>query len=221
MPITIGCYHAHYSNIDIIEQALAPYGVELVHYVDPGVDRRKADPYFTLEKAQDKIKETLDWIAASHVDAVLITCTFFTAHMPDGLNYGIPVIKLDDPLFEAICRSDRPSLLVFTNPATVQGTLERLIRYAQQQGRRLDLHSQTIEPSFELLMQGRKVKYTELVASGLQRLAEDNPDRQVWAAQLSMVQAAEHTERACGIRLGDPLRSLVQHMADRLGLQRR
>lgn len=35
--ITIGCFHAHYSNIALVEETLAPYEVELVHYVDPGL----------------------------------------------------------------------------------------------------------------------------------------------------------------------------------------
>ncbi|WP_282939746.1 hypothetical protein [Paenibacillus sp. RC67] len=218
MTVTIGCYHAHYSNIDIIEKALKPYDVELLHFVDPGLDRRKSDPLFLLEKAQHKIKETLDWVAASRVDAILITCTFFTAHMPADLDYGIPMIKIDDPLFDSICESDRPPLLVFTNPATVQGTLERLIRYSLLKGKQLDLQSQTVEQSFELLMQGRKDAYVELVSAGLKKLTEEHPEREVWAAQLSMVQSAEETERACGVRVGNPLKALVDHMVEKLQL---
>ncbi|WP_028550103.1 hypothetical protein [Paenibacillus sp. UNC451MF] len=218
MTVTIGCYHAHYSNIEIIQKALEPYDVELLHFVDPGLDRRKSDPLFSLEKAQRKIKETLDWVAASRVDAILVTCTFFTAHMPEELDYGIPIIKIDDPLFESICESGQPPLLVFTNPATVQGTLERLIRYAMLKGKQLDLQSQTLEHSFELLMQGKKGAYVELVAAGLKRWIEAQPDRQVWAAQLSMVQAAEEAERASGVRVGDPLKALVGHLVERLQL---
>lgn len=218
MTVTIGCYHAHHSNIDIIQQALAPYDVELLHFVDPGLDRRKTDPLFSLEKSRHKIKETLDWVAASRVDAILVTCTFFTAYMPEELDYGIPVIKIDDPLFDSICESERPPLLVFTNPATVQGTLDRLIRHAMRRGKQLDLQSHTLENTFDLLMQGKKAAYAALVAEGLSRLTEEQSDREVWAAQLSMVQAAEEAERANEVRVGNPLKALVEHLAERLQL---
>lgn len=29
---TIGCFHAHHSNIEHIERVMLPYEVELVHY---------------------------------------------------------------------------------------------------------------------------------------------------------------------------------------------
>ena len=33
----LGCLHAHYSNIEYIENAFAPYNIELIHFVDPGL----------------------------------------------------------------------------------------------------------------------------------------------------------------------------------------
>ena len=33
----LGCLHAHYSNIEYIENAFSPYNIELVHFVDPGL----------------------------------------------------------------------------------------------------------------------------------------------------------------------------------------
>ncbi|MED4213701.1 hypothetical protein P4662_31370, partial [Priestia megaterium] len=94
----LGCFHAHHSNIEHIEKALKPYNIELIHFVDPGLDRIKMDSNFTKEVAQKKIKDTLEWISSCHVDAILITCTFFTANIEqDKLAYSIPVIKIDDP----------------------------------------------------------------------------------------------------------------------------
>ena len=43
---TIACFHAHHSNISLIEQALTSYNIELIHYVDPGLDRLKHDEDF-------------------------------------------------------------------------------------------------------------------------------------------------------------------------------
>ncbi|MEK1830311.1 hypothetical protein AAAC51_18170 [Priestia megaterium] len=48
----LGCFHAHHSNIEHIEKALKPYNIELIHFVDPGLDRIKMDSNFTEEVAQ-------------------------------------------------------------------------------------------------------------------------------------------------------------------------
>ncbi|MGW9165322.1 hypothetical protein ACWGPZ_28805, partial [Priestia megaterium] len=66
----LGCFHAHHSNIEHIEKALKPYNIELIHFVDPGLDRIKMDSNFTKEVAQKKIKDTLEWISSCHVDAI-------------------------------------------------------------------------------------------------------------------------------------------------------
>ncbi len=52
----LGCFHAHHSNIEHIEKALKPYNFELIHFVDPGLDRIKMDSNFTEEVAQKKLK---------------------------------------------------------------------------------------------------------------------------------------------------------------------
>jgi hypothetical protein len=50
----IGCFHAHYSNIEHVEKALSDYEVELIHFVDPGLDRIKKDTEFTMDIAKKK-----------------------------------------------------------------------------------------------------------------------------------------------------------------------
>jgi aspartate/glutamate racemase len=125
--VRIGCFHAHYSNIEHIDNALRGLDVELIHYVDPGLDRIKLDADFTTEMAQKKVLDTLNWIAKSHVDAILMTCTFFTAIYDEDIHrFPIPIIKIDDPLFEEICQLDQPTIVAFTNPSTVQGTMNQL-----------------------------------------------------------------------------------------------
>lgn len=221
MTLTIGCYHAHYSNIDYIQQAMEPYDVELVHFVDPGLDRRKTDADFPLDKAQDRIRDTLQWVGASHIDALLVTCTFFTAHMPERVDLPVPVVKIDDPLFEAICDSGRPPLLVFTNPATVQGTMDRLTEYAKKKEQPLSVRAHLLEGTFELVMQGKQEAYLDIVAEGLGSAAKENPDQQVWAAQLSMAAAAKRAEEAGAGFIGNPLSVLARHMEKRLQLKPR
>jgi hypothetical protein len=224
---TIGCYHAHHSNIEYIEKALEPYDVELVHFVDPGLDRQKHDKCFNEAKVQLKIADTLDWIISCRVDALLVTCTYFTANMPGeealAQAFAFPVITIDEPMFEQICADDQLPLLVFTNPVTVEGTVSRLQQYAERKGTKLPLQIELLEHTFELMMQGNKQAYVEKAAAGLERLAAAYPDRRLWAAQLSMVPAAERASEAAadGRTIGSPLEAVKQELVNKLELAQR
>jgi glutamate racemase len=218
----IGCFHAHYSNIEPIEQALGAYEVELAHFVDPGLDRIRKDADFTPAVAEKKVLEMLNWISSCHVDAILITCTFFTAVLQDELHrFPIPVIKIDDPLFHDACTMNAPLIFVFTNPGTVNGTLQRLTDYSVQSGKEIQVAHSVLEHTFELIMQGKKEEYNEAVSKGLSRIAVDNPQAIVAAAQLSMAAAALQAEAATGRRIINPLVSLASHTEQVLLLQRK
>ncbi|MFF2912452.1 hypothetical protein [Paenibacillus sp. NPDC057934] len=218
----IGCYHLHYSNIEHIENALSDYEVELVHFVDPGLDRIKMDADFNNETVETKVRETLNWISASHVDAILITCTFFTAVYRESLHpLPIPVIKIDDPLFQDTCRFDEPVLFVFTNPNTVKGTMEQFQHFCQAAGCKVLVESRVLEHTFSLIMQGKKEEYTTLVSSGLKHAAQENPGVRIVAAQLSMAPAARQAEQETGITIGNHLNALTGYMIYKLSLQKK
>ncbi|WP_176586560.1 hypothetical protein [Priestia megaterium] len=215
----LGCFHAHHSNIEHIEKALKPYNMELIHFVDPGLDRIKMDSNFTEEVAQKKIKDTLEWISSCHVDAILITCTFFTANIKqDKLACSIPIIKIDDPLFHSICEKDEPQILVFTNPNTVEGTMNQLINFAAKQKKNIQVEPYLLENTFNLVMEGKKEEYIESVSSGLNQLVNNHPDKIVSAAQLSMVPSAEIIESKTDTYVGNHLKSLSNYLEELLKL---
>lgn len=215
----IGCFHAHYSNIEHIDNALRSLNVELIHYVDPGLDRIKKDADFTTEMAQKKVLDTLSWIANSHVDAILITCTFFTAiYEEDVHRFPIPIIPIDDPLFEEICQLDQPTIVAFTNPSTVQGTMNQLSLYAAKKGIALEAAPALMANTFDLIMQGKKSEYIQAVTDGLIRVIEENPTKRVVAAQLSMVPAAQNAERQTKRVVGNQLVSLAAYLKEVLAI---
>ncbi|OAS15604.1 hypothetical protein [Paenibacillus oryzisoli] len=217
--LRIGCFHAHYSNIEHIDIALRSLHVELIHYVDPGLDRIKRDADFTAEMAQKKVLDTLNWITSNHVDAILITCTFFTAiYNEDVHHYSIPIISIDDPLFEEICQLDQPTVVAFTNPSTVQGTMKQLAAYAAKKGIALDAAPVLLANTFDLIMQGKKHAYIEAVTQGLIDVIEANPTKRVVAAQLSMVPAAEAAEDQTKRIVGNQLVALATYMKAALGI---
>ncbi|MFJ7737007.1 hypothetical protein ACIQ2D_11770 [Lysinibacillus sp. NPDC097287] len=205
----LGCLHAHHSNIAYIETALAMHEVELVHYVDSGLMyKMMQDEQFHEVDALVKVKEHLEWIASCDVDAILITCTNMIAVLKDEyLILEIPIIKIDEPYFEVICCEPQPQTLLFTNPATVTGTIERLQQYAKYHEKKINIKIHVIENSFELLMQGKKEAYNKAI---LQFLHESVHERSIISvAQLSMVDAAQQFSNASGISVTHPLKSLV------------
>jgi len=213
--IKLACYHAHHSNIVHIERALASYNVELVHFVDPGLDRMKNDADFTQDAVQRKIKDTLAWISRCHVDAILITCTFFTANLADAYACPIPIIKIDDPLLQLACESSsQPAVMVFTNPATVEGTMDHLQAKAIANGIRLQAEAIVLENTFELIMRGD----ADAVSQGLAQAAAERPDALIIAAQLSMVPAAQRVQERTGRRIGNHLDSLASFLLETIGL---
>lgn len=214
----LGCLHAHYTNIEYIENALAPYNIELVHFVDPGLmDRLTSDQNFHEADAQLKVKEQIEWIAQSNIDAILITCTNYIAILQeDQLSISVPIIKLDEPFFDFICNIQQSQTLIFTNPATVEGTMERLKYYADTYQKTLNIEVVILNNTFELIMQGRKEEYNQEVLKMLEQLIDD--DKIISVAQLSMVDAAQLVEAKTGSSITNPLKTFVTSIVKELDL---
>lgn len=210
----IGCLHAHYSNIAYIENALASDKVELVHFVDPGLmSRISSDNHFDEAQAKQKVLDQIEWIAHTNVDAILITCTNYIALLDESrLIKSIPIIKMDEPFFHAVCRHPEPQILLFTNPATVDGTMRRLHEFAAKQDKSVrHFEARVIEDTFELIMQGNKEQYDKELAKYLKEVLASEKNKIIAVAQLSMVEAANKVEQELGVTIGNPLDSLIAH----------
>lgn len=206
----LGCLHAHYSNIDYIEQALAPFDIDCIHFVEPALMQRVAsDPSFKESDAQHKVKEQLEWIVQSNVDAILITCTNYVALIrEDQLSMTVPIIKIDEPYFDAICHTQQPQKILFTNPVTVEGTMERLYRHANRLQKSIDVEVVVINDTFDLIMQGLKEEYNQEIVKFLTHMIQ-NEMTAISVAQLSMVDAARQVEYETSTTIMNPLAPLV------------
>lgn len=217
----LGCLHAHYTNIEYVEKALSEYDIELVHFVDPALMYRVTfDESFQRADAEDKVKEQLEWIARSNVDAILMTCTNYIAMLPeDKPSISLPIIKIDEPFFHQICDIEQPQTILFTNPATVEGTMRRLHNYANSNGKTLDVEVIVIQDTFEYIMQGRKEEYTLKITKFLNELIK-NEDKVISVAQLSMVDASEQVEYKSSRTIINPLKPLVSAIVKELELDK-
>ncbi|MER2118948.1 MAG: hypothetical protein ABS935_01705 [Solibacillus sp.] len=215
----LGCLHAHYTNIEYIENALAPFNIELVHFVDPGLMARLiSDQNFYEVNAQQKVKEQIEWIAQSNIDAILITCTNYIAILQeDQLSFSAPIYKLDEPFFDSICNIQQPQTLLFTNSATVEGTMERLKNYAATNKKSINIEVVVLNNTFDLIMHGRKKEYNQEVARMLEQLIND--DKIISVAQLSMVEAAQHVDAKTGSSITNPLTTFVTSIVKELDLE--
>jgi hypothetical protein len=212
----IGCLHAHYSNIEYIEQAFSACEVELIHFVDPAlVYKVSSDDTFSLLDAQRKVIEQIEWIVQANVDVILITCTNYIALLQeDQLPVTVPIIKIDEPFFNDVCSQDLPQILLFTNPATVEGTMKRLYNYANANGKHPDVEVQVIENTFELIMQGKREQYLIVLSEYIRNLLTSNKDMVISVAQLSMVEAVRDIEKETGVKIGNPLESLMTYITE-------
>jgi aspartate/glutamate racemase len=212
----IGCLHAHYSNIEYIEQAFTACDVELLHFVDPAlVYRVSSDEAFSLSDARRKVMEQIEWIVQAGVDVILITCTNYIALLQeDQLSVAVPIIKIDEPFFDDIVNQELPQVLLFTNPDTVEGTMKRLNDYGHAIGKKPDVEAQVIDNTFELVMQGKKEQYLIVLSEYIRNLLVSNKNKAISVAQLSMVEAARDIQKESGVRIGNPLESLMDYIAE-------
>ncbi|MGH2559040.1 MAG: hypothetical protein ACRDJH_08245, partial [Thermomicrobiales bacterium] len=99
--VTLGCLHAHHSNIAYIDQILAPCEVSTVHFVDPGLMRRITnDSGFAGKQALTRVRQQLEWMASCDVNAILLTCTNYIAELGEQpIALDLPIVKIDEPFF--------------------------------------------------------------------------------------------------------------------------
>ncbi|OXS78728.1 hypothetical protein [Domibacillus enclensis] len=217
----VGCLHAHHSNIEYIEAALSPYDIELVHFVDPAlIHRVTSDGNFKESDAQKKVNEQIEWIAQSQVDAILITCTNYIAFLQeDPSSLSLPIIKIDEPYFEYICNIQKPQIILFTNPLTVEGTMKRLKQYAKDHQKAIDVEAIVINNTFELIMRGLKGEYNQEISRFLHHKG-NNEKKVLSVAQLSMVHAAKQVEKSTSKTIINPLDTCVSRIVKQLSLNR-
>jgi hypothetical protein len=214
----LGCLHMHHSNIAYIDGIVAPDRVEVLHFVDPGLMRRiGSDPNFSSSQAEQQVRRQLDWMAECGLDAILITCTNYIAMLPDEpLDLAIPVIKIDEPFFADLLRQPSPHLLLFTNPATVDGTMRRLHDYADRAGQKPRIETDVMLGTFELVMAGKTEEYAAAVAGQLRELMRSERYESISVGQLSMAESALRVTAETGVPIANPLDSLRLHLADEL-----
>lgn len=217
----IACLHGHHSNISLLDDAFSPWSVDLVHFVDPGLlmlHGGTCPP--TKEQAHDKLRNQLSWMQACLPDAIVITCTQYAASLTteDEATMNIPVFTIDGPFFDEVAQRRGPQVLLFSNPATVTPTMNRLWEHASVRGLTPQIDVHLADGAFDLIMANKQQAYHDALWGALQTLCDHHPSASLAVAQLSMVPAARAFTRESRIPISHPLQSLTERMVQTLQL---
>ena len=109
-------------------------------------------------------------------------------------------------------------ILLFTNPATVNGTKERLNQYAYNHQKSLDIEVIVINNTFELIMQGQKQEYNQEIPKFLNNIIKEN--NIISVAQLSMVDASKEAERITSKPIINPLDTFISSIVNQLKMHK-
>ena len=204
----------HHSNIAYIDGIVPPERVELVHFVEPGLTRRiGSDAGFDAEHGERQVRQQLSWMAECGLDAILITCTNYIAMLPDTpLDLPLPLIKIDEPFFDDLLRQLVTASPLFTNPATVEGTMRRFRDYASRAGQAPNVEVEIIAGTFDLVMAGKTEEYAAAVAERLRNLVASERYAAISVGQLSMAEAAQRVAAETSVRIGNPLVPLRERL---------
>lgn len=181
------CLHASESNIEIVEQSLFDTPFQVQHVVDTYLLSmiREERPFneqqdYAFCKVMDLIEQQPDFI--------FITCTNYIVLLDHiEIETNIPILKIDELLFEQLKEVQGPIKILFTNKQTIEGTMSRLKQTISPQ---TDIEVIFIPEVFDWYLAGDKKRHDQKVLDALLKL--DTPHHILAVAQLSMTRSAEN-----------------------------
>lgn len=213
MTLHFTCLHASASNIVYIDSAFNGYDVELTHVVDDELIHQ-IGAGVSQEVLAKKVMQQLQKIEQAGGDCILITCTNYIALLEElTVEIKLPIIKIDDPIFKQVAEAKRPTKLLFTNEATIQGTMKRFKAcYSPEQ----EVEVILIPNAFELYLAGETVKHDQRIIEYL--VSQDLFEYTVAAGQLSMSNAVRMYSKLSGNPVINPINALQAEIVNRLEL---
>lgn len=166
----IACLHAHHSNIKYVDEQLSKY--EVVHFVDPALSSVSNSKIVAA-----KVQEQLEWMLLVEIEAIIISCSYYAAYIPG--NFPVPIITLEQLLFDEL-KDEKYVDLVFTNPKTVDASMENYLKLKNIQ-QKVTIH--IVPNAFQLVMANNLAAYKQRIDDYVEKLPKENVTA---FAQLSM-----------------------------------
>ncbi len=201
------CLHAAESNIEIINQSLQDTDFVLNHVVDTHLLTliREQHPFdYQKEYALNIIMSLIE----QQPSCILVTCTNYIVLL-DQLKFetSIPILKLDELLFEQLAKVRTPIKILFTNEQTIKGTMTRL---KQSCPFNLSIEAIFIPEIFEWYIKGEKQRHDKQLLSTLLNL--NASEYTIAVAQLSMVSGAQAYSKLTSINVLTPITAFNENI---------
>jgi hypothetical protein len=201
------CLHASESNIEIMERSLHGMPFDVRHVVDThllNIIREQKPLAEQKSYAKTKIMELVKQEPA----LILVTCTNYIVLLDQIAPFtNIPILKIDELLFEQLKGIQSPIKMLFTNKHTIDGTIARLKKYISTE---IELEVVYIPDVFDWYLAGDKLGHDQKVLSTLLEL--DTYENTVVVAQLSMANIAEIYSKLSGDVVISPITAIKTFM---------
>lgn len=197
------CLHAAKSNAEIIDHLLHDMSFEIRHVVDTYLlEMIREQSCFNKQKdyAFHKIMELVE----QQPSFILITCTNYIVLLDQiELETSIPILKIDELLFEQLKEVQAPIKILFTNKQTIEGTMARLKQAIPSE---LDIEVIFISKVFDWYLADDKLRHDQKVLSTLLDL--DASQNIIVVAQLSMANSADKYSKLSGYLVLSPVTAI-------------
>lgn len=161
-----------------------------------------------VESQKAYVLEILNNIMLQEPTLIFVTCTNYVVLL-DQLNVSthIPILKIDELLFDQIKSINNPIKVLFTNKETIVGTMKRFRQFVSEDVPVEVLH---IPKAFDWYLAGDTLKHDQKVLSTLIEL--DAYENTVVVAQLSMARIASIYSKLSGNQVLSPVTALKEYM---------
>lgn len=201
------CLHAIEANVKVIDHAIHDMPFNIQHEVDTKLLAliRTKQP---IELQIDYIRQRFEQLLKLEPAFIFVTCTNFIVLLDKTeIQTHVPILKIDEILFEQMKDLNAPMKLLFSNEETIGGTLERLRQYSKHE---LDIEVVHIPDVFEWYLAGDTLGHDQKVLSTLLELGTF--ETVLVVPQLSMANIAEIYSKLSGNPVLSPLTALKSYM---------
>lgn len=164
------CIHAHESNIYYLDKLLRVFRCTIEHRVINLMDNTK--------KSKEILKKEINSYLSEDIAVCILTCTEHSSMVDEDSINGVSILKIEEPIIEKLLYDHNDKVLVFTNPNTVDLTVNKIKNSKYQfQNYKIDI----IPESFDLILKNEKTLYKNLILDYISKESKD-----IYLMQLSM-----------------------------------
>lgn len=187
---TILCVHAHESNCFYLDKIADLLPLKIEHLV---INQLNTGEELTESRLMSQItqKVTID------TAAIIITCTVYSNLIQKKKIEKIPILKIEEPLIQQLLLDKGKKILFFSNPQTVDLTMQKIETLYKEQKCSIDYDVVIIPDTFELILNNQQAEYKKAITTYIRNYLKKR-EGNAYLMQLSMscIEATDFLEDA-------------------------